>query len=91
MAMAEPIVITESKKKGFVGQWLEKNDSRIKDLTYSARLFAKSPLALLGLGIILLFVILALATPYIAPYGDNQRNWYEIMKPPRRGTLVRHR
>lgn len=76
------MVITEDKKKGFADKWLEKNDSRIKDLKYSARLFAKSPLALLGLGIILLFIILALAAPYIAPYGDNQRNWYEIMKPP---------
>ena len=82
MASQEAITITETKKKGFAGQWLEKNDSRIKDLRYSARLFFKSPMAVLGLLIILMFVILALATPYIAPYGDNQRNWYEIMKPP---------
>lgn len=80
MATAEAITITE--KKGAVGQWLEKNDSRIKDLQYTAKLFMKSPLAILGLLIILSFVVLAIFTPYIAPYGGNERNWYEIMKPP---------
>jgi len=82
MAATEAITITEIKKKGRVGQWLVKNDSRIKDLQYSIKLFSKSPLAVLGLFIILFFVFVAISAPYIAPYGDSQRNWYEIMKPP---------
>lgn len=82
MAAAETITITESKRKGRLGLWLEKNDSRIKDLKYSVKLFLKSPLAVLGLLIILFFISVAILAPYIAPYGDTQRNWYEIMKPP---------
>lgn len=82
MAAAETITIPETRKKGRVGNWLEKNDSRIKDLRYSVKLFMKSPLAVLGLLIILFFVAVALFAPYIAPYGAMERNWYEIMKPP---------
>jgi peptide/nickel transport system permease protein len=78
----ETITIAKPQKKGRVSLWLEKNDSRIKDLQYSARLFFKSPLAVLGLLIILFFVAVAILAPYIAPYGDMERNWYEIMKPP---------
>lgn len=82
MAMAETITITEPKRKGALDQWLEKNHSRIQDLHYSIKLFFKSPLAVLGLVIILAFVLIALFTPYIAPYGGMERNWYELMKPP---------
>jgi peptide/nickel transport system permease protein len=82
MATVETITIPESKKKGRVSLWMEKNDSRIKDLRYSIRLFIKSPLAVLGFLIILFFVIVAVFAPYLAPYGATERNWYEIMKPP---------
>lgn len=82
MAAAETITIPESKKKGRVSLWFEKNDSRIKDLKYSVKLFLKSPLAVLGLLIILFFVIVAVLAPYVAPYGSTERNWYAIMQPP---------
>ncbi len=74
MALSEgtPGIIT--KKESFLEGWLEKNDSRIKELKYSIRLFSRSPLAILGLIIIVIFVLVALLAPVIAPYEDGWRD-----------------
>ena len=56
MAAVETVTITPMKRKGKIGQWLENNESRINDLRYSVKLFFKSPLAVLGLVIVLLFI-----------------------------------
>jgi len=82
MAMAETVTITRPKQKGKIGKWLETNESRIHDLRYSARLFFKSPLAVLGLVIVVLFVTMALVAPYVTPFGENYRNWDNMLKPP---------
>ncbi len=76
------VTIIDGKRKGAIGQWLENNDSRIKDLQYSARLFLKSPMAVLGLIIVLVFVLVAILAPFIAPYGGMERNWYNVLKAP---------
>jgi peptide/nickel transport system permease protein len=81
MAVADTITVP-GKKQGRIGQWLEKNDSRIRDLRHSVRLFRKSPLAVIGLIIVVLFVLMAFAAPYITPYGPEQRDWYSMLKPP---------
>lgn len=82
MASQETITILKPKSKGPMGQWLEKNDSRVKDLRYSVRLFLKSPLAVLGLLIVAIFILVAIFAPNIAPYGGEVRNWYQILQPP---------
>jgi hypothetical protein len=56
MALADTITIP-GKKQGRIGRWMVQNDSRIKDLRHSLHLFRKSPLAVIGLIIVLLFVL----------------------------------
>lgn len=82
MANAETITIMPPKSKGPLNTWLEKNDSRIKDLRYSIKLFFKSPMAVLGLLIVAIFVLVAILAPYIASYGGEQRDWYHTLNPP---------
>jgi peptide/nickel transport system permease protein len=82
MAMAETVTIMEPKSKGRVDLWLEKNNSRIQDLRYSIKLFFKSPLAVLGLLIVAVFVLVALLAPYLAPYGAMHRDWYNMFNAP---------
>jgi peptide/nickel transport system permease protein len=66
--------ITIQKKKSFIDDWKDKNDSRIKDWKHSISLFTKSPLAMLGLFIVLFFVLVAIFAPLIAPYPNNWRD-----------------
>jgi peptide/nickel transport system permease protein len=78
----ETVTITPPKQKGRINQWLENNESRIHDFKYSVKLFSKSPLAVLGLVIVLLFVSMAFLAPYITSYGENYQNWDNMLKPP---------
>ncbi len=73
--MADQSAITVEKKKSFVDQWLEKNDSRIKDWKHSITLFRKSPMAMLGLIIVLFFIVIAIIAPFIAPYPNGWRDF----------------
>ena len=82
MATTTTITLPEGGKKGTIGQWLENNDSRIKDLQYSVRLFLKSPMAVLGLIIVIIFILVAIFAPLIAPFPAMQRDWYNFLKPP---------
>jgi peptide/nickel transport system permease protein len=82
MAATETVIITPTKSKGRIGKWLENNESRIHDIRHSLRLFFKSPLAVLGLIIVLGFIIVAVIAPYIAPYGDTYKNWGETLQAP---------
>jgi peptide/nickel transport system permease protein len=74
MAKSISTLETVQKEKSFIGQWKEKNDSRIKDWKHSVRLFTKSPLAMIGLIIVIFFILVALFAPYIAPYPNNWRD-----------------
>ncbi len=49
------------------------NESRIKDLRHSVRLFSKSPLAVLGLIIVLPFILIAILAPWHYPLAENYR------------------
>jgi peptide/nickel transport system permease protein len=82
MAATETVIITPTKSKGRIGKWLENNESRIHDFRHSLRLFFKSPLAVLGLIIVLGFIVVAVIAPYIAPYGDTYKNWGETLQAP---------
>jgi peptide/nickel transport system permease protein len=67
--------IGKNAGQGVVGKWKERNESRIKEFKYSVRLFAKSPLAVLGLLIVVAFILIMIFAPYIAPFGAEERNW----------------
>ncbi len=76
-AMATSEVTSEviiKKDKSSLDRWLEKNDSRIKELRHTVKLFSKSPMAVVGLVIIVLFVLVALLAPLIAPYPEGWRD-----------------
>ncbi|BAI61634.1 putative peptide ABC transporter permease protein [Methanocella paludicola SANAE] len=66
--------ITIQKKKSFIDDWKEKNDSKIKDWKHSISLFTKSPLAMIGLFIVIFFMLVAIFAPYLAPYSNNWRD-----------------
>jgi peptide/nickel transport system permease protein len=61
-------------KRSFIDGWKERNESRIKEWKHSIRLFSKSPLAVIGLIIVVLFILMAIVAPLIAPYPDNWRD-----------------
>lgn len=44
--------------------------------------FRKNKTALLGLGLILFFIIIAIIAPYIAPYGYKDQQLMDRLKPP---------
>jgi peptide/nickel transport system permease protein len=65
-----------------IARWRERNESRINEFKYSVRLFAKSPLAVLGLIIVVAFILIMIFAPMIAPYGAEERNWGAMKQAP---------
>ncbi len=55
---------------------------RIKELRHGLYLVKKSPLVVVGLIIIVAFVFLAFAAPWLAPYGPEERIWADSNLPP---------
>jgi peptide/nickel transport system permease protein len=55
---------------------------RGKETRYMLYLIRRSPLVVTGIIIIAVYLFLALAAPYITPYGPTERNWYETLRPP---------
>ncbi|NWF95573.1 MAG: ABC transporter permease [Candidatus Thorarchaeota archaeon] len=55
---------------------------RMKELRYSLHLVRKSPLVVVGILIILVFVGIAVLAPFIAPYGPEERVWTDPKAPP---------
>lgn len=82
MAITEQVLISPGKRQGFVGLWLEKNEARIQDLRHSIKLFMKSPLAVIGFLIVVLFFVVAIFAPFIAPFGPTQMDWNNALKAP---------
>ena len=60
----------------------EDTTPRIKELKFSLRLIAKSPLVVAGIVILVTFVTVALLAPWITPYGPEQRIWADANLPP---------
>jgi peptide/nickel transport system permease protein len=75
MAVGEGNIEMISKKQSFINRWMEKNDSRIKEWRHSVRLFFKSPLAVIGLFIVIGFILVAIFAPMLAPYPLNWRDF----------------
>ena len=67
--------IQRVKKQTAVSTWLVKNESKIRELKHSIGLFSKSPLAVLGLVIIAMYVLVAIFAPFIAPYEEG---WHDL-------------
>ncbi len=76
------VVITAPPKKDIFSQWLEKNNSRIKEFKYSLKMFSKSYLTIVGLIIVLIFIFMMIFAPYIAPYRAEVWNWDQMKLPP---------
>jgi peptide/nickel transport system permease protein len=75
MAVGEGNMETIVKKRSYINRWMEKNDSRIKEWRHSVRLFFKSPLAVIGLIIVIGFILVAIFAPLLAPYPLNWRDF----------------
>jgi len=51
-------------------------------LRLAARRFARRPAAVIGLAVIVIFVILAAAAPWVSPYNPDATSWSAIRKAP---------
>lgn len=61
---------------------MEEHEARIKDLKFSFHMFRQSPLAIIGLALIISSVALSLMAPWIAPYNPWTISSSEEFKPP---------
>ncbi len=80
--MAETTNVALTKRGGRISRWLERNEPRVRDYRHTMGLFFRSPLAVLGLVIVLLFVLTAALAPLIAPYGEKYWDLDKTLKPP---------
>jgi peptide/nickel transport system permease protein len=58
------------------------SQARLQRLYFSWLRFRRNPLAMIGLSILLFLVAVALVAPLIAPYGFNEQNLHNRLKPP---------
>jgi len=72
--------IFSKEKREYFKKWLS---PRIKELRYSLHLIKQSPLAMVGIAIILILVFTAILAPFISPYGPEEHIWSESKQPPR--------
>jgi peptide/nickel transport system permease protein len=55
---------------------------RVSELRHIARIFFRRPLAVIGLVIIIALVFTAILAPFLAPYGPDEMNILNKLKPP---------
>ena len=53
--------------------WLGERSGAVRELRFYARVFARSGASLLGLGLVLVFLLMAAVGPWIVPYPDDAR------------------
>jgi ABC-type antimicrobial peptide transport system permease subunit len=82
MAVAEQVTIQKPGARGLIRLYLERNDSRIKDIQHSVRPFRKSPPAVMGLIVVTVFALLAIFAPNIAPFGAQKFDFSNPLQPP---------
>ena len=58
---------------GALAGWLEERRSALGELRRLARIFARSALSLVGLGLVAAFLVVAAAGPWIVPYPEDAR------------------
>lgn len=78
----QELVLQAPPKQNPLNDWFLRNDSRIKELKHSIRLFAKSPLAVLGFLIVVGFLLMMIFAPYIAPYAAETWDWNSMKQAP---------
>jgi peptide/nickel transport system permease protein len=66
-------VSTRAVSPGVVGAWVDAHESALRELRRSVRAFARSASSLAGLGLVLAFLALAAAGPWIVPYPEDAR------------------
>jgi peptide/nickel transport system permease protein len=64
------------KFKGWVGS------PRVRELRFTFYLLKQSPLILVGIGIGMTAALVSILAPFIAPYAEQQRFWYQTKLPP---------
>jgi peptide/nickel transport system permease protein len=57
-------------------------EPNIKELRYSIYLIRQSPLAMVGIAIIVILIGMAIFAPFIAPYGPEEHIWRDNKLPP---------
>ena len=63
-------------------EWARKNESKIKELMLTLSILRRTPLAMLGLGIVLFFILLAVFADVIAPFPPNELDLDRMLLPP---------
>lgn len=63
-------------------KWKEEHGTQIRELGMSINLLKRDPLAVVGLGIIVTLVILAIFADWIAPYDPTKADFEEVLQPP---------
>ena len=71
--------ILSKEKKEYLKKWLY---PRIRESRYILHLLRQSPLAIVGIVIILILIFVALLAPFISPYSPDEHIWNENRKPP---------
>lgn len=78
----QEVIKKDIKKPSILDDILKKNEARFKELRHSAHLFSKSPLAVIGMIIVVIFFLVAIFAPYIAPFDASDRFWNDIKHAP---------
>src|SRR5207249_898464 len=66
-------VMDATLARGPLLAWLERHAPTARELRRYARIFARSASSLLGLGLVLAFLLVAAAGPFIVPYPEDAR------------------
>jgi len=71
--------ILSKEKKEYLKKWLS---PRLRESRYSFHLLRQSPLAIVGIVIILILILVALFAPFISPFSPDEHIWNENKEPP---------
>ena len=70
---------------GSSAAWLLERQGAVRELRFYARVFARSAASLLGLGLVLVFLLMAALGPWIVPYPEDARGAVHLdekLRPP---------
>jgi peptide/nickel transport system permease protein len=62
-------------------KWKTENESFLKEIGFTIRLLRQSPLAVIGIGLVVVYFIMAILAP-LAPYGPEERVWNDALQAP---------
>jgi peptide/nickel transport system permease protein len=89
----ECIVLVVAGILGFIARrrinWLvEREEPLFRELKFILRMIRKSKITLVAIGVIIIFYLMAIFAPYIAPYDPNAIDSSNILAPPSRDHLL---